>query len=78
MINKGDKKMSRKLKLLSMNMPVDLIKQVDDYANRMNLTRTSAITFLVSTALEQKNAMTAVDKLLKKLKDIEVMAKAQK
>jgi hypothetical protein len=78
MINKEDKKMSRKLKLLSMNMPVDLIKQVDDYANRMNLTRTSAIIFLVSTALEQKNAMSVMDELLKKISDIEKMAKAHK
>ena len=69
--------MSRKLKLLSMNMPVDLIKQVDDYDNRMNLTRTSAITFLVSTALEQKNAMSVMDELLKKISDIEKKAKAR-
>lgn len=70
--------MTRKLKLLSMNMPVELIRQIDEYANRMNLTRTSAITFLVSAALEQKNAISAIDELLKKLKDIEEMAKAHK
>jgi len=66
---------SRKLQRLYMNMPVDLIKQIDEYASRMNLNRTSATIFLVSTALEQKNAMSKVDELLNKLSELEARAR---
>ena len=58
-----------------MNMPTDLIKQIDEYANRMNLNRTSATIFLVSTALEHKNAMSKVDELLNKLSELEAKAR---
>jgi len=60
--------MSRELQRLNMNMPVSLIQQVDEYANRMNLNRTSAMIVLVSTALEQKNAIDMMEELLNKLK----------
>ena len=53
-----------------MNMPASLIQQVDEYAKRMNLNRTSAMIFLVSTALEQKNAMSKMDELLNKLSEL--------
>jgi len=56
-------------------MPVSLIKQVDEYARRMNLNRTSAMIFLVSTALEQKNAMSKMDELLNKLSELEARAR---
>ena len=69
--------MSRELQRLNMNMPVDLIEQVDEYAKRMNINRTSAVIVLVSTALEQKNAMSVIDTLLDKLGDIEEKAKAK-
>jgi len=58
-----------------MNMPAGLIQQVDEYARRMNLNRTSAMIFLVSTALEQKNAMSKMDELLNKLSELEAKAK---
>ena len=58
-----------------MNMPVSLIQQVDEYASRMNLNRTSAMIFLVSTALEQKNAMSKMDELLNKLSELEARAR---
>jgi len=34
-----------------MNMPADLIRRIDEFANRMSLNRTSAMIFLVSAAL---------------------------
>jgi len=74
---KGECKMSRELQRLNMNMPSDLMKQVDEYANRMNLNRTSAMILLVSTALEQKNAMSLMDELLDKLSVLEARVKAK-
>lgn len=69
--------MSRELQRLNMNMPVDLIEQVDEYAERMNINRTSAVIVLVSTALEQKNAMSVIDELLNKLGKVEEKARAK-
>ena len=69
--------MSRELQRLNMNMPVDLIEQVDEYAERMNINRTSAVIVLVSTALEQKNVMSVMDELLNKLGELEEKARAK-
>ena len=63
--------MSRELQRLNMNMPANLIKQVDEYANRMNLNRTSAVICLVSIALEQSNAIDIMGELLGKLSELE-------
>jgi len=59
--------MSRELQRLNMNMPADLIEQVDNYAKRMNLNRTSAMICLVSIALEQEATMSIIDELLQRL-----------
>ena len=56
--------MARELKRLNMNMPMELLEQVDDYADKMNINRSAAINMLVSTALEQKNVMGMMDDLL--------------
>lgn len=58
-------------------MPANLIQQVDEYANRMNLNRTSAMIVLVSTALEQKNVMSSMDELLNKFSELEEKASAK-
>lgn len=63
-------KMARELKRLNMNMPVDLIEQVDEYADKMNVNRSSAINMLVSTALEQKNAMNMMERLMNEMQNI--------
>ena len=69
--------MSRELQRLNMNMPADLIQQVDEYAERMNLNRTSAMIVLVSTALEQKNAMSVIDEMLNRFSELEEKARAK-
>lgn len=45
--------MAKELKRLNMNMPVDLIDQVDQYADKMNVNRSAAINMLLSMALHQ-------------------------
>ena len=42
---------------LIMNIPVDLLKKVDEYAESMNVNRTSAVCVLLSQALESRKAM---------------------
>ena len=66
--------MNKELQRLNMNMPANLIQQVDEYADRMNLNRTSAMIYLVSSALEQKNVMSVMEQLLDRLGDIEKRA----
>lgn len=61
--------MAKELKRLNMNMPADLIDQVDAYAEKMNVNRSSAINMLVSTALEQKNMMEIAQKMIYELQD---------
>ena len=45
------------LKRCSMYLSEDLLKRVDDYALRMGLNRTAAISSLVGTALDEKDAI---------------------
>lgn len=63
--------MKREIRKLNINLPIDLIEQIDEYANRMNLNRTSAIIILVSTSLEQKNTVSAIDQLISKFEKLE-------
>ena len=59
--------MKKELQRLNMNMPAGLLQEVDEYANRMNLNRTSAMILLVSTGLEQEANMSIIHELLQRL-----------
>lgn len=48
---------------VNLNMPVDTLKRLDDYAERMTITRTSAILVLVNQALDGQNAINAIEEL---------------
>lgn len=61
--------MAKELKRLNMNMPVELIEQVDEYAEKMNVNRSSAVNILVSMALEQKNMVELAQKMIVELQD---------
>jgi hypothetical protein len=50
---------------------------VDEFANRMHLNRTSAMIFLVSTALDQKNVMSMMDELLNRFSELEENERAK-
>lgn len=49
---------------VNFNIPVALIKQVDDYASSMNVNRTSAVCFLLSQSLTSQKAMTDIGELM--------------
>jgi len=53
------------LKKLIINLDESLIAKVDAYAELHHVNRTSAVAFLLSSALEQKQALNALDELLK-------------
>lgn len=49
---------------INMNLPNETLKRVDDYAEYMNLNRTSAIVVLLNTALDSKKALEDLSSLL--------------
>lgn len=61
--------MARDLRRINLNVPADLVDEVDAYAENMNINRTSAINMLLSTALEQKKSIDMMDKILKEIKN---------
>lgn len=48
-----------------MNIPVDLLNQLDEYASKMNINRTSAVCVLLSQSLSSQKAMTDLGELLR-------------
>lgn len=48
---------------VNLNMPIDTLKRLDDYAERMTISRTSAILVLVNMALDSQNTIAALNEL---------------
>lgn len=55
---------------VNINMPVETLKRVDEYAESMTINRTAAIMVLLNMALDSKKAVNDLSELLE-------MAKAQ-
>ena len=53
---------------LTFNIPTDLLGQVDEYAKKMCVNRTSAICFLLSQSLNSQKAMNDLGELIKLVK----------
>lgn len=47
-------------KRLNINLPIDLVDKIDQYAGKLNLNRTSAITVLLSLGLQGTEGMEAL------------------
>lgn len=60
---------NNEIKRVNVNLPNDLINQVDDYADKMNINRTSAICVLLSQALKQEEVMSKLPDMITILKD---------
>jgi len=61
--------LDRELKRVNMNLPAELILKVDTYAARLCITRSAAITVLLSTALEQAGAMSTLQEMIELYKN---------
>ena len=48
-----------------MNIPTELLNQLDEYASKMNINRTSAVCVLLSQSLSSQKAMTDLGELLR-------------
>ena len=49
---------------LNINLPVELIERVDNYADNMAINRTSAVAVLLSMALDNQRAMNTLEELM--------------
>lgn len=52
-----------------MNMPEELMKQLDDYADRMNISKSSAVCVLLSQALDSQKAMNDLGEFLRLVRE---------
>lgn len=62
--------MAKELKRLNMNMPAELIEQVDAYADSINVNRSSAINMLVSFGLMSMRSVGAIEKLVGQIDEL--------
>lgn len=53
---------------MGMNIPTELMDKLDEYADRMNISRTSAVCVLLSQALNSQKAVNDLGELLKLVK----------
>lgn len=66
--------MAKEVKRINMNMPVETLKRVDEYADSMTISRTSAILVLLNQALDSKQAISDFSKIVEvaKMQGIEI------
>lgn len=50
---------------LNVNIPITLMERLDNYADRMNINRTSAVAVLLSQALDSQKAIADISELIK-------------
>lgn len=48
---------------VNLMMPLDTLKRLDEYADRMTISRTSAMLVLINQALDGQNALNAIEEL---------------
>lgn len=60
--------MARDLKRLNINLPAELIKKVDEYAETLYIPRTTAMTVLLNLALDSQRAMKDINELVIEMK----------
>lgn len=60
---------ARDLTRITLNLSTKLVEQLDAYADEMGLVRTSAISVLLSQALNSQKAMQDIGELLKLVKE---------
>lgn len=61
--------MARELKRLNVNMPVELVARIDDYAGKLSINRSAAVNVLVSMALDSQRAFVALEDAVKVIKE---------
>ncbi len=58
-------------KIVSVNLPIDVLEKLDKYANKLHINRSAAITSLLVQGLEQSTAIEIMSKLMDKYETLE-------
>ena len=58
-------------KIVSINLPIDVLEKLDKYANKLHINRSAAITSLLVQGLEQSTAIEIMSKLMDKYETLE-------
>ena len=56
--------MAKKLIRVTVNLTPELVERIEDYAEKVNVNRTAAVSVLLSNALDQQKAMTSINTLM--------------
>lgn len=56
--------MAREVRRININVPVETLERIDNYADTMSINRTSAILVLISQAMDSQKAMSDLGELL--------------
>ena len=54
---------------VTMAMPVETVRRIDEYASKMELSRTAAVVVLINQALDQSKSLDVLSELLKAYSD---------
>ena len=65
-------------KIVTMSMNETTIEKIDDYAKRMGLSRSSAVTFMCETMLNQQKTLDGMDKLMEAVNSLKEAQKLGK
>ena len=57
--------MAREVRRININVPVETLERIDNYADTMSINRTSAILVLISQAMDSQKAMSDLGELLR-------------
>lgn len=60
--------MAREMKRININVPIDTLARIDKFADSMSINRTSAVLVLCSQALDSKQALSDLEKLVDMMK----------
>lgn len=56
--------MAREVKRININIPIDTLEKIDEYADKMTINRTAAILVLVNLSLDSQRAMSTLEELM--------------
>ncbi len=62
---------------MTINLSADLVMKIDEYAKILHVNRTSAMSVLMSQALEQKEVINVMSEMSKFMSQIELMKKSE-
>lgn len=61
--------MAREVRRININIPVNTLEKIDEYADKMSINRTAAILVLINLSLDNQRAINTLEELMIAYKD---------